>query len=322
MKRTLIRFIFLACIAGLAGVAGAQTFPSRPVRLIVPYPPGGSTDIVGRVIAQKMSEALGQSVIVENRPGAGTNIGSEYVAQAAPDGYTLLIAGFANALSKALFSKLSFDPEKDFVGVAQISTSSLYMAVNPDFPGSTVADFVREAKASPGKFNYGAGGAGSSSHVAAELLMSLTGANLTSVLYKGGAGALVDLQTNRIHLIFDNPQTVIPLHKAGKLKVLGISGKKRSPAMPNVPTLDEAGVPGYEIYAWFGVLAPAKTPPEVLAALERAVMTGLQQSDIRERFAALGIEPMSSGSAEFTRFFRAEVEKWGTLAKQRNIKAE
>ncbi len=302
--------------------AMAQGFPNKPIRIVVPYPPGGSTDIIGRLTAQKMAEVLNATVVVENRPGAGTNIGTEHVAQSAPDGHTLLIASFANAVSKALFSKLPFDPDRDFVGVAQVSTSSLYMAVNPEFPGTTVADFLREAKAAPGKFNYGIGGAGSSSHIATELLMSLGGVNLTPVLYKGGAAALVDLQANRIHLIFDNPQTIIPLYRAGKLKVLGLSGKARSPVLPNVPTLDEAAVPGYELFAWFGVLAPAKTPPDVLAVLERAVMTGVRQADIRDRFAGLGVEPVSSGSAEFTRFYRSEIEKWGSLARQRNIKAE
>ncbi|MBM3531379.1 MAG: tripartite tricarboxylate transporter substrate binding protein [Alphaproteobacteria bacterium] len=319
--RTLI--VVAACVAMLVATSAAgQPFPSKPLRLVVPYPPGGSTDIVGRLIGQKMGEALGRSIIVENRPGAGTNIGTEAVARAAPDGYTLLVASFANAVAKAFNANLSFDPERDFAAVGQISAAGIFMTVNPDFAGNDLREFIAAARAAPGKFNYGIGGAGSSSHLATELFMTMSGTALTAVMYKGGAAALQDLTQNRIHLIFDNPQTVVPLYKAGKVKVFGFTGTRRSTVLPEIPTLDEAGVKGYEISAWFGVLAPAKTPPEVIGTLERALIAGVQQADFRERLASLGIEPVGSGSAAFASLYRSEIQKWGRLVRERGIKVE
>ncbi len=317
-----IRALALAiCVSMLTGVAAAP-FPTKPVRLVVPYPPGGSTDVAARLIAQKLSEVWAQTVVVDNRPGAGTNIGTEIVVRAPPDGYTLLMGSFGNAVAKSLFPALGFDPQTDLAPIAQLSRNAVIMTVPSNSPAQDVRGFIEMAKAKPGQLNYGAGGAGSSAHLAAEMLKQQAGVDLVSVVYKGGAAALQDLLRADVHVLFDSPQTIMPQLAAGKVRVLAVTGRARSPALPQVPTLQEAGLPNFELYAWFGILAPAKTPREVIGLIESACAKVVADPQIQARFAVLGIEPVSTGAEAFARFFRAENAKWGEVVRRANIKLE
>lgn len=301
----------------------AQAWPQgKIIKMVVPYPPGGSTDIVARYVSQKLSEQLNAPIIIENKPGGGTNIGTESVVRAAPDGYTLLIGSFANGVNKALFPNLKFDPTRDLMGVSLISLGSIIMTVPPDFPANTVAEFIAIARAQPGKLNSGVGGAGSSSHLATELFKSLTGTQIETVLYKGGAAALQDLMAGRIQLIFDNPQILMPLEKAGRLKLLGVTGRDRAAYHPGLPTLIEAGVPGYEIYSWYGILGPAKMPAEVVKAIEDAMARIVKLPEVRARFNDFGVVPIGSNAREMNDFFQNENRKWEQVVREARIQLE
>ncbi|MBA3506702.1 MAG: tripartite tricarboxylate transporter substrate binding protein [Betaproteobacteria bacterium] len=317
--------LFRACLAAIAFAAfsaNAQIYPSKVIKIVVPYPPGGSTDIVGRYIGQKLQEVLNTPVIIDNKPGAGTNIGTESVVWSSPDGYTLLLASFANGVNKSLFKNMKFDPTKELVGVSLISLGSIIMAVPPDFPAKNVQEFIAASKAQPGKLNYGVGGAGSSAHLAGELFKSISGIAMEPVLYKGGAAALQDLIAGRVHLIFDNPQILIPLEKAGRVKLLAVTGKDRAAYLPNLPTMMESGVGGYEIYSWYGLMAPAKTPPEVIKVLERAMEKIAAMPEVKAKFTELGISPIGSNSSAMTEFFLEENRKWEKVVKEANIQLE
>ncbi len=312
---------FLA-LALLACPATAQSYPNKVIKLVIPYPPGGSTDIVGRYVGQKLSEVLNTPVIIDNRPGAGTNIGTESVVRSNPDGYTLLIGSFANGVNKHLFKNISFDPTKDLVGISLISLGSIIMTVPPDFPAKTVQEFVAIAKAQPGKLNYGVGGAGSSAHLAGELFKSITGTSIEAVLYKGGAAALTDLMAGRIQLVFDNPQILIPLEKSGKVKLLAVTGKDRANYHPALPTMIESGVEGFEIYSWYGLMAPTKTPAEVISVIEGAMAKIVAMPDVKAKFNDLGIVPIGSNSKVMTDFFNEENRKWGKVVAEARIEVQ
>lgn len=317
----LLKAFFLA-ITFAAVSAHAQPYPNKIIKIVIPYPPGGATDIVGRYIGQKLQEVLNTPVIIDNKPGAGTNIGTEGVAKASPDGYTLLLGSFANGVNKSLFKNMSFDPTKDLVGVSLISLGSIIMTVPPDFPANTVQEFIAIAKAQPGKLNYGVGGAGSSAHLAGELFKSITGTAIESIQYKGGAAALQDLMAGRVQLIFDNPQILIPLAKAGKLKLLAVTGKDRAAYQPSLPTLIESGVKGFEIYSWYGLLAPAKTPVEVVTVIENAMAKIMAMPDVKAKFSDLGIVPIGSNSKVMTEFFLEENRKWEKIVREGKIQVE
>ena len=321
VKQTLIRALLLACVAGLAGIADAQTFPSRPIRLVVPYPPGGPTDIVARLIADRLPPLLGQPVVVDNRPGAVTNIGTEAVVRAAPDAHTILMASFANALNKSLVPSITWDPVNDLTGVTQISSAPTVMVVPAGSPADSLEAFVALAKKQPGKLNYGVGGAGSSSHLAGELLKTMSGIDVVPIIYKGGGPAMLALLQGDVQLMFDNMQTVMPLLKAGKVRALAVTSKTRTPALPQVPAMHES-LPGYELYSWYGFLAPAMAPPEAIRILEQTVAKVLAQPEVRERFATLDITAVGGSAAEFTAFYRTETEKWARVVKAANIKLE
>jgi tripartite-type tricarboxylate transporter receptor subunit TctC len=314
-----------ACMAGVVlalatGVAQAQAWPGgKVIRLVVPYPPGGSTDIVGRYVGQKLAEVLGSPVIVENRPGAGTNIGTESVARAPADGTTLLIGSFANGVNRALFPNLRFDPTRDLLGISLISLGSIIMTVPPDFPAKTVGEFVAIARAQPGRLNYGVGGAGSSAHLAGELFKSLTGTQIEPVLYKGGAAALQDLIAGRVQLIFDNPQILLPLEKAGRVKLLAVTGKDRAAYHPGLPTMIEAGVPGYEIYSWYGLMGPTGLPADVVRTLEDAMAKIAAMPEVKARFTEWGIVPIGSNAQAMTEFFLNENRKWEKVVREAKI---
>lgn len=308
--------------AGAPGAARAQDgYPGKPTRLVVPYPPGGPTDIVARIVAEKMQGLTGQVMIVDNRPGAGTNIGTEAVVRAAPDGYTILMASFANALNKALFPAISWDPVGQLTGVAQISTAPIAMVVPASLPVNSLEEFLALLRQHPGKYNYGVGGAGSTSHLAVEMLKMMTGVQIEPIFYKGGGPAMQGLMQGDVHMMFDNLQTLTALLKGNKVKVLATTGKERSPVLPQLPTVHSI-LPGYEIYSWYGWLVPAKTPPELIAVLERAVARAVQMPDVRERFATLGITPVGGSAAQFTAFYRAETEKWSQVVRAAKIKVD
>jgi tripartite-type tricarboxylate transporter receptor subunit TctC len=314
-------------LAGLmtlaAGAAHAQVYPGgKVIRLVVPYPPGGSTDIIGRYVGQKLSEVLGTPVIIENKPGAGTNIGTEQVVRSANDGTTLLIGSFANGVNKSLFPNLKFDPTRDLLGISLISLGSVIMTVPPDFPANTVQEFVAIAKAQPGKLNYGVGGAGSSAHLAGELFKSLTGTAIEPILYKGGAAALTDLMAGRVQLIFDNPQILLPLEKAGRVKLLGVTGRERAAYAPHLPTLIESSVPGYEIYSWYGLMGPVGLPADVLRTLEDAMAKIAAMPEVKARFADFGLQPIGSNAKVMTDFFAEENRKWEKVVREAKIKVE
>jgi tripartite-type tricarboxylate transporter receptor subunit TctC len=305
-----------------AAPATAQPYPSRVVKIVVPYPPGGSTDIVGRYVGQKLSEVLGQPVIIDNRPGAGTNIGTEAVVKSPPDGYTLLLASFANGVNRSLFKNLSFDPTRDLTGISLISLGPIIMTVPPDSPVNTLQEFVARARAEPGKYNYGVGGAGSSAHLAAEMLRAIAGVKLEPVMYKGGAAALQDLIAGRVHVLFDNPQILIPLEKAGKVKLLAVTGRERASFLPHLPTMIESGVPGYEVYSWYGLMAPARTPPEVIRTIEGAMAKIVAMPDAKARFVDYGLNAIGSNAKVMNDFFQGENHKWEKVVRDANIQLE
>jgi len=302
--------------------AQPSTYPAgKMIRLVVPYPPGGATDIVGRYVGQKLSEVLATQVIVENRAGAGTNIGTELVARAPADGTMLLIGSFANGVNKSLFAGLKFDPTRDLMGISLISLGSIIMTVPPDFPANTVAEFIAMAKAQPGKLNFGAT-PGSSAHLAGELFRSIAGIQIEPIMYKGGAAALTDLIGGRIQLVFDNPQILLPLEKSGRVKLLAVTGKDRAAYRPSLPTMIEGGVPGYEIYSWYGLMGPSGLPATVVKVLEGAMAKIAAMDEVKTRFTDWGIVPIGSNAARMSEFFLNENRKWEQVVRAANIKLD
>ena len=311
ITRTIL-FIF----AMLAIVAQAETYPSKPIRVVVPYPPGGTPDILIRELGPKLTAALGQQIIVENRPGAGGNIGSEVVAKAAPDGYTLVMGTTAtHSINQALYKKLAYDPVKDFVAVALIATMPNVLVVNNDFPVKNVKELIALAKAKPGTITFGSGGNGTTHHLSGALFEKMTGVDMTHVPYKGAGQALPDLIGGQINIMFDNITSSMAYIKSGKLRVLAVTTPKRSAALPDVPTMQEAGVPGYEMSGWFGLLAPAKTPPEIVARLNKAINKILQSIEMKELLAKQGAEIVISTPAEFTAFVKERTDKMTKVVK-------
>jgi tripartite-type tricarboxylate transporter receptor subunit TctC len=295
----------------LSGSARAEDFPSRPVRIIVPYPAGGSNDIIARVLAQKLSEREGQQFFVENRAGASGNIGAEAVAVAAPDGYTLLLtAPPPLSTNVALYKSLPFQPATAFAPVSLLATVPIVLMVNPQLPVRNVQELVALAKAKPGTLNFGSSGIGSTNHLAGELLKSMTGIDIVHVPYKGAAPAMNDLIAGHIPMMFDNMPAVLPQVKGGSVRAIAVAGAKRAAALPDVPTVAESGVPGFEAFAWFGLVAPAKAPPAVLEKLQSGIAAILATDDMTKRLAELGAEPGTVSGAEFRRFLAADTAKW------------
>ena len=296
----------------LTGLA-AQDYPVRPIRLVVPSPPGGAVDLVGRTIAQKMADHLGQNVIVDNRPGGGKTIGPAIVARAAPDGYTLLEISITHTINPGLDPKLPFDSVKDFSPISLIAMSPLVLVVHPSLPVKSVQDFIALAKARPGQLNFGASNA-SGGHLALELFRDMTDINIVHVPYRGGGPALIDLMAGQVQLMMTSPLTAVPLAKNGKLRVLGVSSKARSPAIPDVPAIAEI-VQGYEASLWYALLAPAGTPDNIITRLNSLIQKALTLPDVRELFAKGGVEPMGSTPDELGEHIRKEIEKWRRVIK-------
>ena len=311
--------LVLALLAPVQALA--QAWPARPVKLVVPYPPGGPTDIVARVVAERLQAQTGQPFVVDNRPGAGGNLGADAVAKAPADGYTLLVATTAHAINKSLFKNLTYDVQRDFVPVSLLTQGPLVLVVHPGFPARSVAELIALARARPKSVSFASSGNGQSTHLSAELFAAMAGAPMTHVPYKGSAPALNDLIAGQVPVMFDTMLSAMPFVKAGKLRALGITGAQRSPVAPELPTIAET-LPGYQAYAWNGLLAPAGTPPAVLARLNEELKAALAQPAVQERFAAQGFAATWTPAPEAANFLRNEVEKWARTVQQSGAKVE
>ncbi|MDB5902850.1 MAG: extra-cytoplasmic solute receptor BugT [Betaproteobacteria bacterium] len=307
--------------AGLSGVAAAQTYPTKPVRLIVPFPPGGSNDIVGRLMAQELTEKLGKQVVIDNRGGAGGVLGTEIAANADPDGHTLLIISVAYAFNPALY-KLRFDPDKAFVPVAILGTGPNALTVTPKLPANSVKELIAMAKAQPGKLNYASAGVGSFQHLGSELFRIMAGINIVHVPFKGGGPAMADVIGGNTEICLGSLIQMIPHVDSKRLKLLGIGGTRRAKVYPNVPTIAEAGVPGYDSSNWWGILAPAKTPPAIVQRLRDETAKILASSDVQRKFEGQGAETVKMSPDEFGRFIKTEIVKWTKVVREAGIKAE
>ena len=320
----MISFRFAVAVAALlcCHALQAQDYPTRPVRVIVPFSPGGAVDGPMRVIAQDLSKRLGQQVVVENKPGAGAMIGSEIVAKAAPDGYTLLLASQTNAISASLYRSLSFDPIDDFAPIALVGREPGVVVVHPSLPVRTLAEFIAYVKERPGKVDYASSGNGSGQHLFMALLASMSGMQLNHVPYRGSGQATTDLLAGVVPVSIPGTAGMVGHIKAGKLRPLAVTGVKRSPQLPEVPTIAESGVPGYSAYVWMGLLAPKGTSPAVIDRLQRELAHALTSSEVRSYMDTAGIEIVGSTPGEFGTFFRAEKERWAKVIKETGAKVD
>lgn len=316
----LIGFALLAAV--MAPVLAQTPYPTRAVRLIVPSSPGGGTDISARILAPQLTQFLGQQVIVENRPGAGTMIGGEAVARAAPDGYTLLMGISTLAINPAMYKKVSYDALKDLAPVSQAVSLSNVLVVHPSLPPRNVKEFVAFVKARPGLINFASAGVGTSPHLSMELLLVLAKLNMVHVPYKGSGPGVTDLVAGHVPVMMPNMLSAQPHIKTGRLRALGVTGIKRAPGAEDIPTIAEAGVPGYEAVQWYGVLAPAATPRDIITKLHAGVVRALQNPDVRQRLLNDGAEPVGSSPEEFAAYLRSETEKWAKVIKVAGIKPE
>ncbi|MHB2169358.1 Bug family tripartite tricarboxylate transporter substrate binding protein [Alsobacter sp. R-9] len=307
----------------LAGEARAQAWPTKPITLVVPFTPGGSTDILARLLGQKLQTALGQSVVIESRPGAGGSIGSDAVAKAAPDGYTLLMGHIGTlAVNPAIYPKLPYDPLKSFAHVSMIARVHNVFVVNPDVPAKSIGELIAYAKANPGKLNYATGGNGSAAHIATAAFADAAGVDIVHVPYRGTAPAVTDLLGGRVQLMFTGAPVVLPLAQGGKLRALGVSGTTRLKSASDIPTIAEAAIPGFEASQWYGIVAPAGTPPEIVARLNAEIVKAMEDPAVVERLALEGADVWTSTPEAFKAHIEAEIKRWGDLVRRANIKAD
>ena len=316
-------FRLFAALAILLAADGAlaQAYPSKPVRFVVPYPPGGPTDILGRAVAQALTESLGQPVVVENKPGASGMIGAEQVAKAAPDGYTLLVNASIHVINPSLFSKTTFDAMHDFAPVTQIASVPLILVVGQPVQANSVKDLIALAKANPGKLTFASSSVGAAPHLAGELLKRMAGIDIVHVPYKGSGPATTDLIGGHVTMMIDSMPSSIAHVKAGKLKVLGVSTAKRTPTLPDTPTIAET-VPGFDIATWYGVWAPAKTPKEIVSRVSGEIAKSLKRADMKERLAGLGAAAVGSTPAEFAGYCESEFRRWAKVVKDSGAKLD
>jgi len=328
MRRTMLTMLalyggFFGNFATTLAASAARDYPVKPLRLIVPFPPGGGNDILARTAGQRLSEIVGQQIIVDNRGGAGGLIGAELAAKAVPDGYTIFLASIGNlAFTPALRARLPYDPVRDFAPVTLLATSAFIMVVNPTVPAKSVKELIALAKARPGAFNYASAGQGSSLHMTAEIFKLATATDLVHVAYKGSAPALTDLVAGQVQIMFGTMPATLPLVKAGKLRALGVSGAKRSAAAPDVPTIAEAGVPGFEVLNWYGIVAPSKTPAEIVQKLNRDFLAALNSPQMMEALHAQGLEAAGGTPESFAALIRSEIAKYAKVVKAADIRAE
>ena len=311
-------------VAGAAAAlpAAAQTYPVRTIRYVVPFPPAGATDILARWVAEKITPPLGHPVVVENRPGAAGGVGTDLVAKSPPDGYTILMATAAQSISETLYVKQPFSFARDLTAVALIARVPNVMEVHPSVPARTVKEFIALAKSRPGQLNFASSGSGTTLHMSGELFKLMTGTDIVHVPYKGSAPAITDLMAGNVSVMWDNLPASMPYIKAGRLRAIAITTAQRYPAFPELPTVAESGVPGYEASAWFGVVAPTATPREVIARLNSEINRAVNLPDMKERFAQQGATPASGTPEDFATWIRAEIAKWGKVVKASGAKVE
>lgn len=323
-KRLLFVLSALISIAAFApGPVSAQAFPSKPLRLICPYAPGGATDIISRAIAVELGKTLGQSVIVENRPGAGANLGAEVVARSAPDGYTLLMGGSSlHGITPALYTKLNYDPNKDLVPVIALASFSNVLVVNPRVEANSVKDLIALAKAQPGKLTYASSGSGSTIHMSGELFKYMTGVDILHIPYKGSGPAVIDLIAGQVDMMFDNIPSSLPHIRSGRLKALATTGAKRVAVLPDVPTVAEAGLPGYESGGWFGLTVAAGTPKDIVSRLNLEAAKGAQSAEFGRRMSDLGYDIIGGTPEQMAEMITVEIQRWGPVVKASGAKVD
>jgi tripartite-type tricarboxylate transporter receptor subunit TctC len=326
MSRLLRRHAITAITAGLlpltAALAQQGTWPERPIRIVVPYGAGGSVDAIGRTLAQELSTRLGQPVVVENRVGAGSNVGSTFVAKSPPDGYTLLLTSPGNAVNVTLFKQMPYDVKTELTQVAVVGRAPGILLVRPDFPANNVKELVAMAKKEPGKLNFGSGGPGSSEHLAGEMFKTIAGIDMTHVPYKGGAAVINDILAGQIQVFFTNQANVIGQIKGNRVKVLGVASNQRSALVPNVPTFAEQGYPEQQVSVWWGIAAPAKTPTAILDRLNSEILAAGASPTMRTRLLEMGAEPITTTRAQANAFLDEEIVRWGKVVKSSNAQAD
>jgi tripartite-type tricarboxylate transporter receptor subunit TctC len=323
MRSRTLASIAGAALAAAASATLAQSFPNRPVRILAPFPAGAGVDIVARMIGQPLSEQWGQAVVVDNRPGAGGTIACELVAKAVPDGHTLLLGNISTfAMAPSLYKKLNYDPLKSFAPITRVNTSTNILVVHPNVQATTTQAFIALAKARPGQINYASAGSGTSPHLAAELFKSMAGIDLVHVPYKGSPQALTDLLGGQTQAMFASLVSAIPHLRQNRLRALGMTSTQRSAALPEVPTISESGLRGYDVSVWMGIVAPAGTPPAVIAQLNRQIAAILKMPEVRDKLGAQGLEAVTDTPAEFTAYIAAEVPKWAKVIRQAGIVAD
>ncbi len=323
MNQTWRRWALAVVTACIAPGTFAQAYPNHAIRLVVPFPAGGTTDILARDVAKQLTETLGQAVVVDNRPGAGGNIGADLVAKAAPDGYTLLMGTVGtHAINPSLYAKMPYDHVKDFVPVVLVAGVPNVLVVNPSVPVNTVADLIKLAKAKPGTINFASSGSGTSIHLSGELFKTMAGVDMTHVPYKGSSPALTDLMGGQVQIMFDNLPSSLPLIKSGKLRAVAVTSLKRAPALPDVPTVAESGLPGFEASSWFGILAPAGTPAPIVARLNTEVNKWLQGPEAKQQLTTQGAAAAGGPPENFVAHIRAETDKWAKVVKASGAKVD
>jgi len=319
----MMRLIALVLCSLFVAAAGAQdAYPSRPVKFILPFPPGGGTDILGRVIAERLSASLGQPVVTENRGGAGGNVGAEAAAHSAPDGYTIVLVAPSLAISPSLYSRLNYDPVKDLAPISLVATVPNVMITNPSVEAKNLQEFIALARSRPGAMNYGSGGAGTSNHLAGELFNIVTGAKLIHVPYKGVNLAMQGVLAGEIQLVFIGIPAALPHIKAGKLRALALVAPRRSPALPEVPTAAEAGLKDFEVTTWYGIMTPSGTPRPIVSRLNAELVKIMHTPDVKERLAGMATDPLTSTPEEFAAYLKQEIAKWGDVVRKANLKAD
>ncbi len=327
MKKIATGFVTLLAICAVAAAVvspahAEDKWPSKPIKYIVPFPPGGTTDILARLIGAKLSMALGQAVVVDNKPGAGGNIGSDMVAKSAPDGYTILGGTISShAINVSIYKNMPYDPVKDFAPVTLIGTNANVLIINPQLPYKSVKDLIDAAKAKPGAMNFASAGNGTSQHLSGELFKAMAGLQMEHIPYKGSAPAIQDVMGGQVPMMFDTTVVAAPYIKAGSVRALAVTSVKHVKGMESIPTMAEAGVPGYELVSWQGVFAPAGTPKEIVKRLQVEIGKILAMPDVRERFDSLGVEPSGNTPEEFATFQKAEIAKWAKIVKNAHIEA-
>ena len=324
LQNILWRAVVVTFMLGAAtSIALAQAWPSRTIRLIVPFPPGGGNDVIARVVAQKLGERLGQPVVVENRAGANGIVGLQALMQAPPDGHTIAVgAAGPLAVNPSLYDKLPYDPLKDFAPITNMVNFPLLLVTHPSVPAKTTRELVALAKAQPGKLYYSSPGSGNSGHLAGELFNTAAGVKTVHVPYKGQGPALADLLAGQVQMLYSSIPSVLPHVQQKQLNAIAVGSAKRVPSLPDIPTIAESGVPGYEAYSWVGMIAPAGTPKEVIARLNREIVEILKQKDVAEKLNAQGALPVGDTPEQFGAYIKAEIEKWGAVVRSSNIKAE